>query len=259
MRIVVDTNRVLLPHPEIRGEVTLAPYVIAEILLRKNPVPTIERLLEYDCRYGLEPHDAFDRVARFSEEEIVAFEPFIRPGDLATSTDFYVALVAPTVEHRKRALVLKECNQKFCGSMFRWATAVRNRMVNRVDRPRYDNLSGVLADIEFWPASVLDCITNGSTRQMKVTDAALLYSAVSRNQYLSRFFKTVLVYLISWSRLWREGRLNFDPSPDGNDYVDLTLPFYAADGDAIITADTKLRRAVSVVEPSGIVVARDSV
>jgi hypothetical protein len=103
---------------------------------------------------------------------------------------------------------------------------------------------------------VVDCVSNGSKRTFKVSDPTLLYSAVKQNQYLSRLFITILYYLVSWSRLWADQSLNFDPSATRDDWVDITLPFYAGDGDLILTADVKLQVAVGKIERSGKVTAK---
>ena len=65
----------------------------------------------------------------------------------------------------------------------------------------------------------------------------------------------MLFYVFSWNRLWTEERLNFDPSATRDDFVDITLPFYACDGDIILTEDGKLRDAVGEIEPTGKVTA----
>jgi hypothetical protein len=49
---------------------------------------------------------------------------------------------------------------------------------------------------------------------------------------------------------------NFDPSPTRDDWTDVTLPLYAADGDLLVSEDTKLRTALSIIDPSGKVTAK---
>ena len=92
MRTVVDTNQVLklLPLSGTNAlgvaitEITLAPYVIAEVLLRRDPEPTLDHLRSFDIRYGLEPVEAFNRLASLSEAEVIDFEPFVKPGGWQT-------------------------------------------------------------------------------------------------------------------------------------------------------------------------------
>jgi hypothetical protein len=74
-----------------------------------------------------------------------------------------------------------------------------------------------------------------------------------QNPFLSRFFKTMLYYLISFSRAWDHAHRehNFDPEEERDDWTDITIPLYANSGDLIVTADKKLRGAIAMVDPNG--------
>ena len=66
----------------------------------------------------------------------------------------------------------------------------------------------------------------------------------------------ILYYVISYSRAWADQAHNFDPSSTRDDWTDITLPLYAADGNIILTADNKLRTAIRMIEPSGAVLVK---
>ena len=53
---------------------------------------------------------------------------------------------------------------------------------------------------------------------------------------------------VSWSRLWQDQTLNFDPSPERDDIADMMLALYAANGDIILTNDNKLKKAIATIE-----------
>ena len=46
-------------------------------------------------------------------------------------------------------------------------------------------------------------------------------------------------------------KLNFDPTADRDDWTDITVPFYAAPGDIILTQDNKLCNAIASVYGTG--------
>ena len=186
MSIVVDTNQVLKLRPQPGADnsgvpatgITLAPYVIAEVLLRRDPEPMLAHLRGFNVRYGLELSDAFDRLACLSEAEIVEFEPFIKSGDIVASNDFCVALVAPSPNQKAQAQIRKQNNLDFCGHMFEWAKQTRRRLRDNGVHKRYSNLDEVLSYAPLWPANVIDLISGGSRRVFKVSDPTILYSAV---------------------------------------------------------------------------------
>lgn len=101
----------------------------------------------------------------------------------------------------------------------------------------------------------MDWVRNGGKRQLVVSDQSSLYNAVMQNQYFGNFFRTILYFSISFSRAWKDPIHNFDPTDQRDDWTDITLPLYAAKGDFILTADKKLRNAIAMIEPSGMLLA----
>jgi trehalose/maltose hydrolase-like predicted phosphorylase len=93
-------------------------------------------------------------------------------------------------------------------------------------------------------------VSENGQRPVAVANPDELYAAVMQNPYLSRFFKTMLYYTISFSRAWDDTHQehNFDPEEKRDDWTDITVPLYASSGDLIVTADKKLRGAVAMID-----------
>ncbi|HEV2206983.1 MAG TPA: hypothetical protein VGR36_10610 [Candidatus Acidoferrales bacterium] len=261
MNIVLDTNQALkIPNaselhagPASVDRLILAPYVIVEVLLRSNPEPTLSHLRTFRVRYGLEPVDVFERVAVLPEREIESFQPFVRQGDTVSSDDFYLVLKAPIPEQRERARLVKKENREFCESMASAAIRFRKKLDDGANAVRKcSTISEALDHAKsFHRDLVFESISNGSQRTLITSDKESLYGAVMRNQYLGRLFRTLLYYILSWSRLWADQKHNFDPSAGRDDWTDITLPLYAADGDVIVTEDAQLRKSIEMIEPTG--------
>jgi len=105
----------------------------------------------------------------------------------------------------------------------------------------------------FLGSVAIDSISENGQRSVIVDDPGELYVTVMQNPYLSRFFKTILYYIISFSRAWDHTcrAHNFDPEEKRDDWTDITVPLYVSSGDLIVTTDKKLRGAVARVDFNG--------
>jgi hypothetical protein len=260
MHGVIDTNQASrLPYQykftgrnQVRKQITLAPCVFGEILLRTNPHPTLEHLNEFDIRFGLEIGETIESISHLSEEQVLKFKPFVNPEFSTHYGNFYSGLSSPSVKHKTWAQNMKQNHQEFCDDMARRSILVRNQLQGRGVRvERFRRLDDALNQLPSFQELVVTSVTNGGQRESQIADAATLYRAVMGNPFLSRMWKSILFFLVSWARQWQEQRLNFDPSPDRDDWVDMTLPLYAAQGDVILTADAKLKMMIAAVEPTG--------
>jgi hypothetical protein len=142
--------------------------------------------------------------------------------------------------------------------MLEKAKELRKKVVG-TSTVKFNDMAEALSGLSSFREMVLDWAQDGGNRQFLVSDRDDLYNAVMQNQYLGNFFKTVLYFLISFSRAWQDQTHNFDPSDQRDDWTDITLPLYAARGDFILTADKKLRNAVAMIDPSGMLRAGPSV
>jgi len=246
MRVVIDSNQLssflgkINPAGVFNG-ITLAPYVFAETLLRSNAQQLMGQLLHFDVLIGLEPSDVMEKLAGLDEEGILSFVPYNIGLSMPTTVDEQDILLARGI---------KASNRIFADTMFSLAKLFRKRLRDEGIKHKFSALPEVLS-LSFLESLIFDSISYKGSRTPAVSDAASLYHAVMRNRHLSRYFKTILYYVISYSRAWADQTQNFDPSSSLDDWTDITLPLYAADGDIILTADKKLRTAIGIVEPSG--------
>jgi hypothetical protein len=247
MRLILDANQASrIPHGGTVPELVLPTYVLAEILLGPDPTPILERLSTLNPRLGLEPAAAFDAIATLTKTGIHEFEPF------APSKFVYSAATLDSA--RCIAREKKKQHREFCSSMFEKAKAFRKKLVNGPP-VKFHAISEALSGLTSFQEMVVDWIRNGGKRKCVVSDQNDLYHAVMQSRYFANFFRTILYFLISFSRAWKDQCHNFDPSGRRDDWTDITLPLYSRNGDFILTDDTKLRNAVRMIEPSGTLLA----
>jgi len=260
MPLVLDTNQALsLPSGRKRDWVLrLSPYVMAEVLLRGDPAPTLERLSTFRFRLGLDLLDVWIQLSGLSFKEIREFEPFDRLGQQYRQDYDAIVSAMNRVElgHIKWAEHIKQSHRQYMSTMLDNALTFRKHLRElgwaKVKHSTIaEALSEYASDTEsFLGSVVVSSITNGGTRPIQ-TRPDELFKAVMENQYVGRFFRTKLAYILSISRVWKDQLLNKDPSPKYDDMTDITLLLYAADGDLILSNDNYLSRLVALVEPKG--------
>lgn len=260
MRLVVDTNQAsLLPASGGRFDgITLSPYVLSEILLRRDPFPTLSALTAHDVRIGLTRPDVLEQVAGLTLEGVHSFEPFRVDGH-RYGNDYDLLLQAlhqPRKLHIDWARRLKDDHLRYCNSLTGMAVHFRKCLRQRdPSRQKYESFGDALSDLGSGPDSflgevILATISKGGSRAIAPSSAELI-AAVLSNQYLGRMFRSQLAYYLSILRLWTTEELNFDPSPCRDDMTDIVLPLYAGDGDIIVSRDKKLSLLVSLIEVGG--------
>lgn len=258
MRFVIDTNQASLLPSKRALAVSLSPYVLSEILLRGDPSPTLELLRTFDIRLGLETSDVMVQLAQLSPQEIMTFEPFPVPAQ-SFRQDYEAirkAIDAPRPAHIHRARYIKDRHLRHCKSLVESARIFRRHLRERgMANHKFSTFEQALSELASTPDSflrsvIIGSITHDGRRTTKAQPAELVDGCIS-NQYVGGLFRAQLAYHICISRLWKEESLNFDPSPTRDDMTDITLPLYAADGDIIVTGDTKLTLLVSLIEPEG--------
>jgi hypothetical protein len=243
-----------------RKQITLAPFVFGEILLRENPNPTLDRLNQFDIRFGLEVGETIKSIATLSEDEMPKFKPFVNPDFVKHYGRFYSGLTSPTDKHKEWARATKDGHRDFCADMAKRTPLAREKLRNGGIRvPKFRDLDDALEQTPSFQDLVVNSITNGGERETRIANAAALYRAVMANPFLSRMWRSILFSLVSWARQWQDQKLNFDPAAKRDDWVDMTLPLYAEQGDVILTADAKLKLLIAVVEPSGVVTTGNAV
>jgi hypothetical protein len=254
-RLVLDTNQVdLLSKVPVPHRVTISPYVLAEILLRRNPGPTLEVLRSYDVKLGLETLDVMVQVADLDANKFLSFEPFPR-GETRYRQDYRLMMKAfesPGSQHLNWAKTIKDDHLAWCASLVTTSIRFREKMRSKGIKMKFASFSEAFEAFtktsdSFLPSLVVDTVTNGGQRETKLAEGELV-DAVFANQYLARLFRMELAYVLSVSRAWGDQRFNFDPEARRDDVTDATLPLYAGPRDVILTADSKLRKLVELVE-----------
>lgn len=254
MRFVLDTNqackafRQLLPR---NHRLTLSPYVLAEMALHGRTRTEFGRLEHFDVLLGLEVQTVMERIAPLDEAGIQGFIPFYAKSEAQR--------IIRLLEKGDNAWAeqLKQGGLKFCGQMADAAQSLRKDLVaNGISKTaKARDIQDAINNLPCFKERLVSCIHNMEARKTAVASADRLYEAVMQNQYLARLFKTTHYFVLSWSQMWQNQTHNFNASQDRDDWPDLTLPLYAANGDIIVTADKKLRNAITMIEPSGAVQA----
>lgn len=260
MRLVVDTNQAsLLPASGGRFDgITLSPYVLCEILLRHDPLPTLSTLAAHDVRIGLTTPDVLEQVAELTLEEVRSFKPFPVVGRRYRNDYDLVrqALHQPRKLHIDWARRLKDDHLRYCNSLVGKAVNFRKHLRQHgMSGQKFESFGDAVSKLGCDPDSflgevILGSISKGGNRAIALSSAELL-AAVLSNQYLGRMYRSQLAYYLSILRLWTTEELNFDPSPCRDDMTDIVLPLYAGDGDVIVSRDKKLSLLVSLIEVGG--------
>lgn len=258
MKGVIDTNQSSsLPLQykftgpnQPKKKITLPPFVFGEILLRANPDPTLKLLRQFEVQFGLDIGETIRSFSALPEDRMNRFTPFVNPLFARHYARLYSALDFVTDEHRNWARKTKADHLAFCGQMAREGLAFRRRAVGQGAQPaKFNDLNDAINRTPFFRNVVVQSMTNAGQRPTNVANPDRLYATVMANPFLGRMWKSILFWHVSWSRNWNDQAKNFDASGKRDDWVDMTLPLYAADGDIILTADAKVKMAVAASEP----------
>jgi hypothetical protein len=272
MAIVLDSNqagrfcdRVQKESRLLSLDVTIPPNVLAELILWRKQ-PSLSQLYALRPKVGLHLGDVTSTLARSNEDEVHAFRPFPSPTTVNSERydEIVNALKGPSPQHRQWATDLKAKNKAFCGLMKKWALDFRKQLRDKIsagmiqDTPKIVsiedglNTTGMGAQ-GFIGSIVISTVSGGGNGQVAITDPEKLCDAVMANPFVGGLFKTILFYILSYSRMWDHNHrhLNFDPTADRDDWVDMTVPLYAAPGDTILTQDAKLSDAIATVYGTG--------
>jgi hypothetical protein len=270
MWLVLDTNQAgkfpgqlksTGPAAGAKG-IRLPPFVLAEILKRTNPEPTLSKLRAYDVELGIELFDIVEELSKLDREGILRYEPFARKGRASWDDyeDLKASLNASTALHREWARRCKDNNRAFCGELLEKSKEFKKEIKDSSSRsgekpPKFASLQEALDVVGRGPESFLGSlicgsISNKGQRDVRLSDGDL-FEAVMGNPFLHRFFVTILYYTIAFSNLWREQGHNFEAAESRDDWTDITVSLYASDGDLVLTADKKLKAAVAFINHDG--------
>lgn len=263
MWIIVDNNQISCLPTQISSAklngclegITIPAYVFAEILVRGNPVPSLERLRNFNIRFGMESGEVMNALGALSEAEIKDFTPFPNPGtEIAKKyDDLFSALNGPSSRHIAWANKVKSTGRDFSKKLLALPPAFKKK-ARDAGISKIKSIDEALSKAGIGPTSFLGSIImrqilREHRRGIDISTQGRLYDAVMQNQHLARFMKTILCYLLSISRFWENQELNYDPNIKSDDWTDITIPLYASDGDVILTGDKKLSLTVRTIDP----------
>ena len=182
----------------------------------------------------MQPAEMLDLVAPLEADAIARATPFPAPNSelhqlsrrLLNEADY-----RPAAEWAKR---VKASHLKLCGGFVALSTRVRKKIKRQRIR-RLANFPDALEQLAQGPGSFLGSLVNTSVRHkgrrsVAVQAADALYAAAMTNPYLRRYFHSLLYYVVSISRLWRDQHLNRDPASTRDDWADLALSHYVEAG-----------------------------
>jgi hypothetical protein len=272
LAIILDSNqagkfcdRVQKESKLLSLDVTLPPNVLAELILWRKQ-PSLSQLYALRPRVGFHLGDVMSTLARSNEDEVLAFQPF--PSSTTINSELYDDLVnalkGPSPQQHQWATEYKAKNKIFCGLMRKKALNFRKLLKEKISAgmiqgdPKIVSIEDALNKLGVGANSFVGNIVNstiseGGKRQVNIIDPEKLYHAVMANTFVGGLYKTILFYILSYSRIWDHEykHLNFDPTAKRDDWVDMTIPLYAAPGDTILTQDNKLTDAIATVYGEG--------
>lgn len=139
MQVVVDANQAS-QLPSARSvtrehSISLSPSVLAEILLRTNPIPTLKILQAYYIRLGLKTADVMQRLIQLPLDQIPNFEPFYNPrlSYLEDYEGLMEAIFTPSAHHSSWARQQKESHLKHCRTLVTQTISARKRLKSVID------------------------------------------------------------------------------------------------------------------------------
>lgn len=269
MYLVLDCNQAArLPTDRSvtrKYSLILPTSVLAEIFLRTDPHPTLDRIRHYHFQIGLDTSDVMLEISRIGPQEIRCFEPFYKRRCLYQHDYEYLfmGIYKPSSNHAAWAANVKHAHLQSCGTLVGQALPARKEIKkavqdhqaqakkNNVPPERKPLTYGDILPYErpdlsgfifFTLVRALSWYGFGPDR------AGFIYDAVVSNQYLGRLFRSLHAYALGRSGAWRDQNDNFSPPASQDDITDIVLPLYAGDGDAILSEDKLLRRIVRLIE-----------
>ena len=269
MRCVIDNNQLssisrsskrLSRIQKRRITVILPPRVWSEALLGPDPTERLTCLAEFVLRFGMDYADIISIARNLTGAQLSGFQPIV-PGkgrlhrNLLKLLRYGASVVTPHACLMKQEVI--STNQEITSKI-----AAANRQ-NRDAMSRCEDIIPV-ADVlsidhamqlvgrkHQWFALTDDY---GSAHQGNCSDCGGIvecdhYEHLRNNPNLDRFARLVVCRHLGYTNSWRERALNVTLAGKRDDFTDLTLALYAADGDVILTADGKFRDAFRYIDP----------
>ncbi|MHC5055197.1 MAG: hypothetical protein ACYTKD_10835 [Planctomycetota bacterium] len=263
MRVVLDTNQAASVQRNAsagagevcRATIVLPPLVWAEILVQGGYAKSrLSAIAQHDLRFGLDYKECLEALGLLDEERVQAFYPIYR-ADCDFHRTLSDALHDPPKELLCQANQIKGEYADFIAPLCAKANAMLRK--GRADRrtraeSKFSSMDEAMAVCGLHKAKALyAAVIRTCDRHQPVCGVDEFCEAVLANPCLNRFIRLQVCLAIGYCHQWRDGKLNMDVSPDRDDSTDMVITLYARDGDAIATADRKLRAALHHIDPAG--------
>jgi hypothetical protein len=251
-------------------EITIPPNVIAELILWGKE-SSLKQLHSLNPRVGLPLCDVISELKKSNEEGIRNFQPFYNytKNSTVSHDDLINTLNTLSSQHKQWARNLKNTNLNFSELMKSKSLEFSKKLGDLKSKGQVRRNPKVSTAEEAFIAFgkdhhsfigmiVKNVLSIDAKRQPFVIGPEKLYNAVMANPFVGGFFKTLLCYIMSFSRMWDHERkhLNFGPEGDRDDWIDMTIPLYAAPGDTVLTEDKKLCNVITAVYGKNIIVKK---
>src|SRR5215469_8096632 len=138
MNLVLDCNQAAcLPTDRSvtrKYSLILPPSVLAEIFLRTNPDPTLERIRDYHFQIGLDTPDVMLELSRIGPQEIRCFEPFYKRRCLYQHDyeHLFTGVYMPSSNHANWAASVKQAHLQYCARLAGQSSPARKEIKKAV-------------------------------------------------------------------------------------------------------------------------------
>jgi hypothetical protein len=260
-RLIVDTNQAreiewYKAPQEYHPVLVMTPLTWAEILNgpRDAALRRVRAISQYDVLFGMNLSGIYKHLLELTETEIQTFEP-IHPVGSDWHLFYRISLFEPTDVHWQRAKELKQESVNHANNVQAFlAKSTKENQAKKskgetVERARFGGIEDALQELFYKPdapyrTGVMQIVTEDGKLPMRAKSADSFFDAVLKNRMLFRALRLHVTISLGYADVWQDTHLNAGVSPNRNDVPDIHLPLYANDGDTILTADRKLRRAL---------------
>jgi hypothetical protein len=271
VRIVIDNNQAdkIAPATATSPTLVFSPHVLAEVVLSPLAGKVLAAVQTYDVKIGITTADAFTQIADLTRTQIHNFEP-LPDSDRSYANHYGTALevLKGRVGHKEPEVQrwAREMKQNgkvnFGASMMDAEKKARERRkIDASVRREFETLEEVLKEVDPTERDgFIEWFTYGSAsdrgrRQIRTRRRDLTVAAM-RNPHLRRLLMSITTYAVGNTQsITSHPKLRVRASTNRDDFTDMLLPFYAADGDVIATDDGFVQALTGFIEPDGAVLA----
>ncbi|MEK6676870.1 MAG: hypothetical protein AABZ47_14595 [Planctomycetota bacterium] len=237
MSSINKSRKWLTPSQKRRITLILPPRVWSEASLGPSPIERLTGLTEFVLRFGME-WGHVSRVARtLTDAQLASFQPIV-PNKSRLHRSFLNLLMNGTEFVAEDARQMKQEVLSTNEDVSSFIAADNKQTRDALSRGENIVLVRDVLDIDHVKQNVSNCEWFG-----------LSYERIRINPILHRCVKLYVHVHLGYANCWRDKTLNVTVGPGRDDFTDISLALYAADGDVILTADKKFGDAFRSIDP----------